>query len=154
LKHGDAAAAPVAHAVLTRPGAQVTFHGAVQEARHRSAQVVAPGQQVPQPMRERQHPLPHGDVRQHVVHKVRGTFGHSTAAAAWAEAAPLAREGDEPLGPAGVAPEPGKAAGQEAAAQERVEFVLDESREPLAVTQTPRFDAKRLDVLPHDDVEH
>ena len=142
------------HAALTRPGPQVALDGAVQDARHRPTQVVAPGQQVPQPVRERQHPLPHGDIRQHVVHQVRGAFGHPAAAATRTEAAPLARERDEPLGPAGVAPEPGEPAREEAAAQERAELGVDEPRQPLAAAQACRLDAKGLDVLAHDGVEH
>ena len=46
LEHGDAAATPVAHAVLTCPGAQAALDGAVQNAHHRPTQVVAPRQQV------------------------------------------------------------------------------------------------------------
>ena len=42
LQHGDAAAPPVAHAVLTRPGAQVSLDGAVKNACHRPAEIVAP----------------------------------------------------------------------------------------------------------------
>jgi hypothetical protein len=42
LEHSDAAAAPVAHAVLTCPGPQVPLNGAVEKARHRPAQVVSP----------------------------------------------------------------------------------------------------------------
>jgi hypothetical protein len=142
LEHGHTATAAVADAARPRPRAQVAFHGAVEEARHRAAQVVAPRQQIAQPVWQGEDPLPHGDIREDVVHEVRRALGHPPAAATGAEAAPLAGERDQPLGPAGVAPEPGEAAGKEAAAQERIELRLDEPRQPLTVAQACRFDAK------------
>jgi len=42
LQYGDAAAPPVAHAVLTRPGALVSLDGAVKNTRDRPAEIVAP----------------------------------------------------------------------------------------------------------------
>jgi len=34
LDHGDAAAPPVTHTLLTRPGPQLSLDGAVKQARH------------------------------------------------------------------------------------------------------------------------
>lgn len=45
-------------------------------------------QVVAHPMWQAEHPLPHGHVGQHVIHQVRGTFGHAQAAATRAEPAP------------------------------------------------------------------
>jgi len=76
------------------------------------------------------------------------------AAATRTEAAPLARERHEPIGPAGIAPEPGEAAREEAAAQERAELGVDEPRQLLTTAQTGGFRAKRLDMLGHEAIEH
>lgn len=98
-------------------------------------------------------PLPHGHVGEDVVHEVGGALSHPSAAATGTEATPLARERHQPLASTRVAPEPGEAAGQEAAAQERCELGVNEPRQPLAVAQPRGLDEKGLDVLPHDGVE-
>jgi len=81
----------------------------------------------------REYPLPKRHIRQDRINQMRGPGGHSTATATRAEAAPLARERDEPLCPAGAAAKPCEPARQPATAQERSKLVLDEPRHAFAV---------------------
>jgi hypothetical protein len=89
-----------------------------------------------------QDSLPYWDIGQDVVHEMRGAFCHPPPAAARTEAAPLAGERHESLGPTRIAPQPSEPAGEEATAQKRLELGVDESRQPLAVAQARRLDAK------------
>lgn len=153
LEHRDATAAPDADAVLTRPGAQVSIDGAVQEAGHRSTQVVAP-RQVPQRC---------GRVRTH--------WRTGTSGSTWSTRC-AARSAIRRPPQLGQKPRPwheyatrrsvrqashrkrAKPPARKPAAQKRGELVVDKSRQPLAVAQAPRLDAKGLDVFPHDGVKH
>ena len=117
------------------------------------AQVVVPGQHVPDSVRDAQDPLAYRYIWQHVIDQVGGAFGHSAPATARAEAATLAREGDEPFGLAVATAEPREAAGEETTPQERPELLLDEPRQPVAVPKPRRLDAERLEVVAHDGVQ-
>jgi hypothetical protein len=46
------------------------------DAQHGAAEGVIPGEAIAECVRQREHPLAHGDVRQDVVHEIRGTRGH------------------------------------------------------------------------------
>jgi len=109
-RHG--AAAHIRETALAGTGPQMPRHLAQQHANDRLAEIVAPGEQIPDPMRQRQYPLPHRDIRDDVVHEVCGTLGHAPAATAWTEAAALAREGDQALGLAPNAPESREPSGE------------------------------------------
>lgn len=135
------------------PTPQVPLHRAHEHTDHGPAEIVVPRQQIAHAIRQAQHPLPHGHVGQHVVHQVRGAFGHAPAATAGAEPSPLARERNQAVGTAPVTAEAREAGGQPAAAQERPEFLLDEPRQPLAVVPAGRLNAERLEVIPNDGVE-
>ena len=84
-------------------------------------------------MRQGEGPLPHRDIGEHVVHEMRRPLSHPPPTAARTEAAPLARIGDEALSAAVSAAEPREASSQEAAAQERPEFVLNEPGKAIAL---------------------
>ena len=73
-----------------------------------------------------------GYLGQHAVDEVRGGVGHAAPAAGGAEAAALAREGDETLELALVAAQAKEAVGRDAAAQIGAELVLDEAGRGLA----------------------
>ena len=123
------------------------MHLAQQHAHDRLAQVVTPGEQVPEAVRQRQDPLSHRYVCQHVVHQMRRALGHAPPAAARAEPPALARERDQALGLAPNALEPRKTASEEAARQERLELRLDKTRHALAVAEVRGLGEKRLQVL-------
>jgi hypothetical protein len=72
LNDGHAAATRVRHTVCAGPATKVPFDGTVEDARDAAAQGVVPGEQVAEPVRDGQNPLPNVDVRQHVVHQMRG----------------------------------------------------------------------------------
>jgi len=59
---------------------------------------------------------------------MRGGVGHAPSATGWAEAAALAREGDEPFEVAFVAAQTEEAVLEDAAAKEGAELLLDERR--------------------------
>jgi len=80
LDYGHGSALSVAHAVSACPPAIEAEDGADGDAEHRAAERVVPGEPVAQAVRQREHPLAHGDVRQDVVDEVRGLLGHAAEA--------------------------------------------------------------------------
>jgi hypothetical protein len=88
-----------------------------------------------------------------MVDEVCGTFGHPSASTARTEPATFARERDEPIAPAGGAPEPREAAGEPAASEKRPELFLDEPWQPLALAQRRRLHAKCLEMIADDLIE-
>lgn len=76
-------------------------------------------------LRKREHPLADGQRRQHVIGEVSGHMDHTACVTRRADAAPLARERDQALAAATVTAGPGKAVGEDAAAQVGAEVVLD-----------------------------
>jgi hypothetical protein len=72
-------------ALARTPGAGAQLARAAETAHvradHGTAQRVVVGHEVPQPMRQAERPLPHGDWRKHVVHQVRRSLGHAPSAA-------------------------------------------------------------------------
>ena len=135
------------------PVAQITGDHAEQHADDGFAQVVAPGQQVPGLRGQAQHPLPNRDVGKHLVHEVRGALGHPPPATARAEASPLTGKRNQSIQPA-AAPEAGESPSEPPTPEERLEFLLDETRQALAVAQVSRLRPERLEVLAHDLIQH
>jgi hypothetical protein len=86
-----------------------------------------------------------------VVHQVRCRIGHAASAAGRAEAAPLAREGDEPIVPAVVTVKAKEAVGEHAAAKVGTERLLDEARSVLV--SGSRADEECLQLLADGSVE-
>lgn len=153
LKHSDAAATGMRDAVRLSPRAQMPFDRSVQDARHPSAQVVTPRQDVAQSKRQCQFPLPDRHVGDDMVDEVRGAFGHAPPAATGTEPASFARERHKPLGRTVRAPKPREAPGQEAAAQNPAELVFHEPREALTVAHSRGLGEETLDVLPDHGVQ-
>ncbi len=85
-----------------------------------------PRQAVAQAIRQRQDPLAHWYLWQHLVDEIGGTLRHAPPPTAQAEAAPPAGEGQEALKGAVGAPQPGEAVGEHAAREELAELLLDE----------------------------
>ena len=84
----------------------------------------------------------------------RGALGHAPASAARAEAAPLARERDQPLEGAVATAESRKAVLQNAACEEISELLLHELRQPMAVGVLRRRLEERFQVLVDHAVQH
>src|SRR6266404_7549635 len=89
---------------------------------------------------------------QHLIDEMRRTLGHTPAAAARAEAAPLAGKRHQPPGVAIVALKARESAPPCAAGQEVAELLLDERGQ--AVLTVLRSAEKRGEVLAHQPVEH
>ena len=81
-----------------------------------------------QALGDREHPLPCGDVWQHVVGEVSGDLAHAPGVARRADASALTRERNQPLVAALLATGPGEAIGQDAALQVAPEIPLDPLR--------------------------
>jgi hypothetical protein len=90
LNDHDGPAPAIGDAVVPRACPQETEYGSHVHPHNRATQVVIPREQVPQTIREAQHPLPDGNVGQHMINEVRRAFGHAATAATGTEAAPLA----------------------------------------------------------------
>jgi hypothetical protein len=63
--------------------------GANECAQHRAAETMIPGEGVPQPVRQGQDPLAHGQATQHAIDQMRRQLGHPPAATPRAKPAPL-----------------------------------------------------------------
>jgi hypothetical protein len=111
-------------------------------------------QEVAQSPGEGDHPLAHWHLREYVLDQVRGGRGHAPGGAGRAQAAALAREGDQEIVAAGAATGAGKATGQDPALEVGSELALDVARDQrsvgiaLAPTCQPG-----LEVLLHQPVE-
>jgi hypothetical protein len=81
---------------------------------------------------DRQHPLPRGDVWQHVVGEVGGDLAHAPGIARRADAPALARERDQPLVTAILAAGPCESIGQNAALEVAAEVAFDPLRQSVA----------------------
>lgn len=109
---------------------QVACDNALYHLQHRRDELGLRGQQQTQRDRQRQHPLPHRDMWDDVVHQVRRGLRHASRAARRAEFAPLS-ERQQLVVPAIAAAKPQEAVRQEASLEEGVELFLDEMRRPL-----------------------
>jgi hypothetical protein len=147
-------AAPPGRALLARATAERSEHGAHEDARDGAAERVVPGEHVSQPVRQAQHPLPHRDHGEDVIHQVRSTLGHAPAAAARTHRAAFARERNQAVQPTSAAMEARESTGQKAAAQESVKLLFNEPRQPVSVVGAGCLDPKALEVVPHDLIQH
>jgi hypothetical protein len=98
---------------------------------HGAGQLRVVGTSVTEWIGQGEHPLPAGDFGKYAVYQVRSGIGHATTATGRAEAATLAREGDEAIVPAVVAVKAKEAVGQHAATKVGAERLLDEARSVL-----------------------
>jgi hypothetical protein len=92
LQHGDAGASP-RHAARASAERVHAEQDARVHPQHRAAQPVIPRQLVAQPIRHRQHPLPHRHPRQQRVHQMGGPLRHPPATTAQTPPAPFTRNG-------------------------------------------------------------
>ena len=100
---------------------------------------------------KREHPLADRGFGQNAVDKVCRGVRHAVAAATWAKASAFAREGDEAVEAAIVAVQAQEAMGEDAAAQEGMELLLDEAGHGLFASLRARQEG--LEFLSDDVVE-
>ena len=98
-------------------------------AQDRGREAGIEGEAVAQGERKRQDPLAYGDLGEDPVDEVGGGIGHAATAAGGAEPAPLAREGDEAIVPAGIAVDAQESMGEDAALEDGAELSFDEARQ-------------------------
>ena len=119
--------------------AQRRFDLGQENPQHRIDQAGVTMKELAQPLRQREHPLPHRHLGVHMIHQVRGRLGHAPGAARGTDPAALAGEGDQKVMPAARAARPGEAVGQNAAGQVLAELPLDVGGDGIAVRlATPR----------------
>jgi len=121
---------------------------------HRAAEAVIPGKPIAKLEGKAQHPLTNWDTWKHVVDEVRCALGHPAAAAAWAEASPLAGERDQPIGTAARTPKAGKAMRKHAAAGESLKLALHEQGGATLVLTPIELPEEGLKMLADDAMEH
>ena len=148
------APARVTDASLTRPVTQEPQDRAHGHGHHFPTRVMVPGQHVSHSVWEREHPLAHGDVGEHMIDEVLGALGHPATAAARTDRSGLARKRDQPVGATGATAKAGEAPREPPTAQEVAKLLLDEPGHPLAVALVPRLREERLEVIADDCVEH
>ncbi len=100
---------------------------------------------------KREHPLADRDFGQNAVDQVCRGLRHAVAAATWAKAPAFAREGYEAVEAAIVAVQAQEAMGEDAAAQEGLELLLDEAGHGLSARLRARQEG--LEFLLDDVVE-
>jgi len=88
-----------------------------------------------------------------VIDQVGRSIRHASTSATGTESSPLAGERDQPIDPAVRAPESSKPRRQAPARQEVTKLLLDEARQPLAISQVRRLRPKRLEVVAHELVQ-
>ena len=120
---------------------------------HGAAERMIPRQAIAECVREREHPLAHGNMRQDVVDELRGAGGHATAATTRTKTAALAREGHERFGVTPLALKPREAAAPDATLQEPAELLLEERGEAGGI-RAGGSGEKRLQVFAHHLMEH
>src|SRR6266404_4790 len=96
------------------------------DGEHLAAELMVPRQEIAQPERQAQHPLPHRHRGEHVIDEVCGTLGHPPPATARTDRARFAGEWYEALRVACVAAKAREPSGPHAAPQELAELALDE----------------------------
>ncbi len=131
-----------------------------ERGQHGTTQSMIPGQRVTQPVRQRQHPLPHRQATEHTIDKMRRQFGHAPVrrkpmeceppATRRAESAPFAGEGHEQLVFTALTTEARQAVRPNPAGQELAQLTLDEGRQSIIATAQARLAQERFEVLPHD----
>jgi hypothetical protein len=128
--------------------------GTDEDSEHGATELVVPGERVAEAVRQREHPLADGKPAQHVVDQVRGEIGHAPPTARRAKPPPLARERNQDLVLAFVAPETGEATGEDTARQVLAQLAFDEGGQPLAGAAEPPLLEEALEVLEQDVMQH
>ncbi len=114
-------------------GAQRRFDLGEEDPQHRIHQTRVALEEVAQPLRQRQDPLPHRHLGKDVIHQVSGGLGHPPGGARRADAPPLAGESDQEVMATVRAARPSKTVGENAAGEVLAEVVLDVRRDRLTV---------------------
>jgi len=130
--------------VLSAAPAQLGEKGPHEGAEHLARELRVVGAAVAERVRKREHPLPDRNLGQNAVGEMRGGISHATAAAGGAEAAPFAGEGHEAVAATVVAAQAQKTVGEDAAAQEGAEFLLDEAGHGMPAFGRPGQEAPEL----------
>jgi len=152
LHEGDGSAMPARDRPLL-PGAapQRREDAAHEDVEHVAHERRVVGKPVAERKGQREHPLPHRHLGQHAIDEMRSGVGHAAPAARRAEAAALAREGDDAIEPAAVAVHAHEAIRKDPAAEEGAKLARDEAgHRPLA---RGRGSQEALEFLLHDLVE-
>jgi hypothetical protein len=128
LDEADRAALASSHVpLISRAPAEFGEERAKEGAQHLAGESCVVRAAVAERIGQRQDPLADGHFGQDAIHQVRRRLRHAPAAARGAEAAPLAREGNQAIELAGIAVQPQKTMCQHTAAQVDPKFLLDES---------------------------
>ncbi len=168
LHHGHRPAARVRHTAFSRPDPQVAEARSEPHGHDGAAPRVIPREAIAQPGRQAQHPLhptaqhtrgggpglPHGHVREHMVHQMRGPLGHAAPGATGTAPASCTGERHEPIEAAGLAANPRDPARQPAAAEEVAALLLDEPRQAFAIAHPSGLRTERVEVIADDAGEH
>jgi hypothetical protein len=154
LDDRDRPATPVGHAITPRTAAQEPQYRTQIHRHDRATEIVIPGEEIPDPIRQTQDPLPHGHFWKDVIDQVRRSLRHAPSAATGAEAAPLTGEGHESVVAARRTAEPSESTRQAAAPEKFAELLFDEPRQAFAVAERRRLCAERLEVFEDDLVKH
>ena len=120
---------------------------------HGATEDVIPRQAIAERVRQREHPVAHGNIRQDVIDQLGGPGGHPPAPTTGTEPAAFARKRHERLGMTAVALKTGKAPGPHAAVQEAAKLLLEERGESGGIGAGGGRE-KGLQVLAHHLMEH
>lgn len=153
LQDGHGPGAPIADAGAPGSTTQPTSNRPRVHGHDGTTERMIPGQQVPQPRRQREHPLPHGHIWKHAIHQMRGALRHATPPAARAEAAALAGERDQLFVATSGTPKPREAGRQISTGQELAELPFNETRQPIS-TEGPHLRAQRLEMLQDNPMQY
>ena len=154
LQHRHAAGAAPPHTTPAgAPGVEAEQHARV-HPQHRAAQPVIPRQLVAQPIRHRQHPLPHRHTRQHRVHQMGGPLRHPPAPAAGTPGTPFTRKWYQVLARPSLALKGRHARLEHVAQQELPKLALDELRQAGSFARFRHRAQERLQMLSDHPVEH
>jgi hypothetical protein len=127
LDERDPAAETAAHTHLPLRSLLLIGEERAQKAtQHLAHELGVPGAPISKRKGKREHPLPHGHLRQHAIDEAGGGVGHSPSAAGRTKAAPLAGEGHQPIVATAVAVYPQETVGQDAARELRAHRAFDE----------------------------
>lgn len=98
--------------------------------------------------------MTHRQGREDVIHQMRRRLRHTSGVARGAQAAPLAREGDQKVMPAVRASGPGETVGEDAAIEVTTKFAFDIGRHALPILVVFPYEREvGLQVLLDDLVE-
>ena len=137
--------------VLSRAPPEFGEEGTQEGAEHFARESRVVGTAITERVWKREHPLADRDFGQNAVDEVCRGLRHAVTAATWAKAPAFAREGDQAVEAAIVAAQAQEAMGEDAAAQEGMELLLDEAGYGLLASLCARQEG--LEFLPDDVVE-